>query len=872
MPPFKAGLLKRKNVSQESKNSDAEDKNTTSGDEDEELVKGFLDEGDDAADSEHEEDGHSDGERDASHCCLLALEVLFEEHDSTLGDDEHENETSEPESSDLTDSEEGEETDEDEGDSSQDEEHVSSDSGAETGLRPTTSSGEETAGEKDDKKQNKQVTKKKNKQVIKKKNKQVTKMKQEKKRNNKTNSIEVMSATIQEDRLTAPVQQKDEYESGDTSDEEDRTNTVGDIPMWWYNEYPHIGYTLDGQRIIKPPQRDQIDEFLKKCSDPEFWRTVKDPQTGQDVVLAPSDLRLLERLRASRLPSDTHDEYEPWVEWFSREVLATPLRAFPDHKRSFLPSRSEQLAVSKLVHALKMGWTKTRKEMAAEKRKKKERAFYDLWSSSATPATGGARVLPAPKRALPGHAESYNPPAEYLLDDKEMKEWDALAETPWKRKYTFLPQKHSCLRDVEAFPRFVRERFLRCLDLYLAPRALKMRLTINAEDLVPKLPSPRDLQPFPTAEVLQFRGHTDVVRSCDFDPSGQYVVSGSEDGTLRVWESSTGRCVRTVSLGAPVTRVSWSPSSSLCLVSAAAGPRALLLNVQAGAGAHRAARATDRLLAEAPPQHDTRSESPASIHASPPSRVSHPPRSLPPVDERTSSCVEWEEVDATQWALGVRISIKHFKPLTHLSWHARGDYLAATLSEGASRSVVVHQLSRRRSQLPFRRACGLVQAAVFHPRRPLLLVATQRAVRIYDLVKQELSRKLRPGAQWLSSLAVHPGGDHLLLGSYDRKLVWFDLELSARPYRTLRVHGGAVRAVAFHPRYPLFASGGDDPYLVVCHGTVYNDLLTNPLLVPLKQLPAGEAAGALRVLDLRWHPHQPWLLAAGADSTLRLYS
>lgn len=62
-----------------------------------------------------------------------------------------------------------------------------------------------------------------------------------------------------------------------------------------------------------------------------------------------------------------------------------------------------------------------------------------------------------------------------------------------------------------------------------------------------------------------------------------------------------------------------------------------------------------------------------------------------------------------------------------MSWHARGDYVAVTLAEGAARAVVVHQLSRRRSQLPFRRAKGLVQCAVFHPHRPLIFVAVSRA-------------------------------------------------------------------------------------------------------------------------------------------------
>lgn len=93
---------------------------------------------------------------------------------------------------DLTDSEEVEETDEDEGDSSENEEQVSSDSGADTGMAPiTTGSSDEAVRKIGGKKKVKQVTKKT----------------QEKKKNNKT-SIEIMSAKIQEDKVTAPVQQK----------------------------------------------------------------------------------------------------------------------------------------------------------------------------------------------------------------------------------------------------------------------------------------------------------------------------------------------------------------------------------------------------------------------------------------------------------------------------------------------------------------------------------------------------------------------------------------------------------------------------------------------------------------------------------------
>lgn len=36
-----------------------------------------------------------------------------------------------------------------------------------------------------------------------------------------------------------------------------------------------------------------------------------------------------------------------------------------------------------------------------------------------------------------------------------------------------------------------------------------------------------------------------------------------------------------------------------------------------------------------------------------------------------------------------------------------------------------------------------------------------------------------------------------------------------------RHHKKAVRGVAYHRFYPLFASGSDDGSVIVCHGTVY---------------------------------------------------
>lgn len=58
---------------------------------------------------------------------------------------------------------------------------------------------------------------------------------------------------------------------------------------------------------------------------------------------------------------------------------------------------------------------------------------------------------------------------------------------------------------------------------------------------------------------------------------GQWLASGSDDGTMRVWEVATGRCSCSWQLGEPVVCVAWCPDPKLQLLAAAVGNKLVLM-------------------------------------------------------------------------------------------------------------------------------------------------------------------------------------------------------------------------------------------------------------------------------------------------------
>lgn len=96
---------------------------------------------------------------------------------------------------------------------------------------------------------------------------------------------------------------------------------------------------------------------------------------------------------------------------------------------------------------------------------------------------------------------------------------------------------------------------------------------------------------------------------------------------------------------------------------------------------------------------------------------------------------------------------------------------------------------------------------------------------MYDLLEQKLVQKLESTVKWISTLDIHPSGNHVLAGSFDRRLVWFDSEMSSKPFRTLKYNKEAVRSANFHRKYPLMASASDDGNVHVFHAKVFDDYL-----------------------------------------------
>jgi ribosome biogenesis protein ERB1 len=112
----------------------------------------------------------------------------------------------------------------------------------------------------------------------------------------------------------------DEISPGYDSDDSDApvtTNTIGNIPLTFYDSYPHIGYDINGKKIMRPAKGEALDALLDSIEVPKGWTGLTDPATGKPLNLTQEELEVLRRIQMNEVPEEGYDPYPVRLNLFS---------------------------------------------------------------------------------------------------------------------------------------------------------------------------------------------------------------------------------------------------------------------------------------------------------------------------------------------------------------------------------------------------------------------------------------------------------------------------------------------------------------------------------------------------------------------------
>lgn len=477
----------------------------------------------------------------------------------------------------------------------------------------------------------------------------------------------------------------------DSSDEEILVRT-GNVPRKWYDEYEHSGYDIKSNKVIKPKEEDEIEKFMKKAEDKNWWRNIYDEMNNKTIFISDKDMALIKRIRNNMFASRSAGEDD----YFERDIpyQIHPVNTIIPSKRSFGLSKNERKAINRIIYAINNGFIKWDDEIVEQKER-----LYDLWTHENTAIYQPGKGFQAPKRDLPDVDESYNPPEE-LLNGEYIKKYD-------------------CLRKIPKYDKNFDENFDRLCDLFMSARMIKKKQDIREEDILPQLPKPEELKPFPTKENIIYKGHESSIRSMIIEPNGKFLISADNAGFIYIWDIATAKIIKRIDVSDTVESLVYNTSLNLITI---CGKEKIYFLIPSFLTKKLKKETLNLIETKVKPLIKSKNENQGED------------------SEKSKSYYEWKvpKSGSIKEKNGILFYLKWKDGvLLNMAWHNKGDYFA-TLSKNSlgKTQVYIHSLSRLVHQAPFSKISGNINTISFHPNKPYFLVATNSNIFVYNLQKQ----------------------------------------------------------------------------------------------------------------------------------------
>ncbi len=296
--------------------------------------------------------------------------------------------------------------------------------------------------------------------------------------------------------------------------------------------------------------------------------------------------------------------------------------------------------------------------------------------------------------------------------------------------------------------------------------------------------APADHAPAKARSVQTLQGHDEIVFSVAFSPNGQYVLSGSRDNTLKLWEVDTGREIQTFrGHQDTVTSVTFSPNGQYAL-SGSWDCTLRLWEVDTGRSI-LTLKGHDHVVTSV-------AFSPDGQYVLSGSR----------------------DYTVKLWELGTGRAIHTFKGhnrgVTSVTFSPDGHY---ALSGSRDYTVKLWELGTGRALRTFNGHNRGVTSVAFSPdRRYALSGSRDKTFKLWEVATGRAIRTFRGHNRGVTSVAFSPDGQYVLSGSWDKTLKLWQVD-TGRDIRTLKGHNSYIFSVAFSPDGQYALSGSLDKTL-----------------------------------------------------------